>query len=83
MSAEAVLRRETIRVEPLRVWEILRVPVGCVRHHHGVAPGWQHVAVAQVGFLLDFPEQKWDRREETQRLLDHLQRHVELSTVTE
>jgi hypothetical protein len=46
--------------------------VSRVRHHHGVAAGWQHVAVAEFRLLFHLTEQVGDRREQAQRLLDNL-----------
>lgn len=78
MSADAVLGGEAVRVEAFRVREMLRIPVSRVRHHHRVAAGRQHVAVAELGLLLHLAEQIRDWREEPQRLLDHLRSNSEL-----
>lgn len=76
VSANAVLGRETIWVEALRVRKVLRVAMSCVCYHHGVAACWQDVTIPQVSFLLHLPEQIWYRWEQAECFFDYLRRKV-------
>lgn len=70
MSTDAVLWQETLRTELFRVREVARVTVKGISYDDDICSFRNFIAI-DLCILTDGSGKKWNRREETQRLLYH------------